>query len=882
MAARARRRRRPGPARGAPAAWQLGKYEIERELGRGAQGSVFLAVDTSLRRHVALKVLKASWSGSDAMVRRFEREAQALARLDHPGLATLHDFGSDHGLHYFAMRYVEGRTFAAELASRGDAPPPGRDEVRRCVALIEKAARAMHAAHEAGLIHRDLKPGNLMITPDDEPVILDFGLARLHEAGAPTLTVTGEIFGTPAFMAPEQLAADHGRIDQRTDVFGLGAILHEALTGASRRAMAADAGAAPTWLRQRRSARGLNPAVPRDLDAVLQAALSPDLDRRYASAAAFADDLARVRLGLPVLVATPGPARRFALWCRRHPGAAALAILAPLALAAGVAFLSFKNREIELSAKELEVKEKHADAATALATARFVDFQRLDDLRTVQVLEQRERDLWPPHPAMAEAMERWIADARALLARLPEHRAALAALRLRGRSTDFRPPGADAAADDIRNLSRFRDAARSSLDAPGLGEPRLASLRTFVSEADAEIADLEKELASRPVFEFDDVRDQSIEDNLGRLVERLDALAGSSKIDGTVASVEHRLETARTIAGRSLVEPSAAWKEAVEAIGNPDTDPAYQGLRISPVVGLIPIGRDPRSKLWEFAHLLSGTPPARDPAGNLVLSDQSSIVLVLIPGGTFTMGARAPDEGEALEGNADPLARAGEAPVHSVTLDPFLISKYEMTQAQWLAATGLNPSHAKPERIWDHGYRPTLRNPVESVSFDGCEEVLWRLGLVIPTEARWERAARAGTTTPWWPGTAISDFLRFENLADRTFIEIEGRAGPHDAERRDGWTGPAPVGSFVANPFGLHDVIGNVSEWCADRAELYAAPVLPGDGLRCEGIPNLRAVRGGSFATPAARARSSYRTGLVPQTRDGTIGVRPALGIGTR
>ena len=365
-----------------------------------------------------------------------------------------------------------------------------------------------------------------------------------------------------------------------------------------------------------------------------------------------------MRLGLPVLVATPGPARRFALWCRRHPGAAALAILAPLALAAGLAFLSFKNREIELSAKELEAKEKHADAATALATARFVDFQRLDDLRTVQVLEQRERDLWPPHPAMAEAMERWIADARALLARLPEHRAALAALRRRGRSTDFRPPGADAAADDIRNLSRFRDAARSSLDAPGLGEPRLASLRTFVSEADAEIADLEKELASRPVFEFDDVRDQSIEDNLGRLVERLDALEGSSKIDGTVASVEHRLETARDdrgpLARRGVRRLEGGGRSHRQSRAR--TRPT-RGSGSRPSSGLVPIGRDPRSKLWEFAHLLSGTPPARDPAGNLVLSDQSSIVLVLIPGGTLHHGRARPGRRRGARGQRRP-ARA--------------------------------------------------------------------------------------------------------------------------------------------------------------------------------------------------------------------------------
>jgi formylglycine-generating enzyme required for sulfatase activity len=870
-----------GPSEGARPAWTLGKYRIERELGRGAQGTVFLAVDTSLGRQVALKVLKASWSGSQAMVRRFEREAQALARLDHPGIATLHDFGSDHGLHYFAMRYVEGRTLAEELAAPRDQGPANRDEVQRFVTLMEKAARVVHAAHEAGLIHRDLKPANVMITPDGEPVILDFGLARLHEADATSLTVTGDIFGTPAFMAPEQLAAEHGRVDQRTDVFGLGAILHEAVTGAARRATGdAEGSGVPSLLRPKRPARTINPAVSRELDLVIQAALSPDLDGRYASAADFADDLARVRDGLPILVEAPGSARKFALWCRRAPWAAALVILVPLALASGMVFLSLKNREIEQSAKDLEVREQEADAAARLAQGRLVDFRRLDDLRAVQVLEERERDLWPPHPAMAAAMERWLVDARALLKRLPEHRAALAALRRRGRPLRDRPPFSDPAADAIRYLTPFRDVAEARLRAGVLTEARRKYLQNYLSDAAAMTSDLEKDLASRPVFVYDDVKDQSLEDNLGRLVQRLEALEGSWTVDRTIASVVRRLELARAIEDLTLVKPAAAWKAAIAAIANPETDPDYGGMRMVPILGLVPIGRDPRSHLWEFAHVLSGTPPARDAAGNLVITDESSIVLVLIPGGTFMMGARAPEEGEDWEQNVDPQARKLEGPVHAVSLDPFLISKFEMTQRQWRSTTGWNPSQANPDRHWDGSYRPTFRNPVEAASLRDCEETLWRLGLVLPTEAQWERAARGGTTTPWWAGQTTADFPNTENLADLTLKEAGGQ--PYDQERRDGWIGSAPVGSFAPNPFGLHDVIGNVSEWCGDRTDFYDAPVLPADGLRCRETLDLRVVRGGSFATPAALARSAYRYGIFAETRSGSIGVRPALRIGTR
>jgi formylglycine-generating enzyme required for sulfatase activity len=241
-----------------------------------------------------------------------------------------------------------------------------------------------------------------------------------------------------------------------------------------------------------------------------------------------------------------------------------------------------------------------------------------------------------------------------------------------------------------------------------------------------------------------------------------------------------------------------------------------------------------------------------------------------------------PDEDEDPADNADPQAGKIEGPVHAVSLDPFLISKFEMTQRQWRSATGSNPSLADPDRSWTGSYHPTLRNPVEGVSFDDCEETLWRLGLVLPTEAQWERAARGGTTTPWWPGRTTADFPNTENLADLTLKETGGQTALYDQERRDGWIGHAPVGSFAPNPFGLHDVIGNVSEWCADRTDFYDAPFLPADGLRCRQTLDLRVVRGGSFATPAALARSAYRYGLFGRARDASIGVRPALRVGIR
>src|SRR2546430_2294287 len=271
-------------ARAAELLGELGDYELLEEVGRGGQGVVFRTRQKTLNRTVALKVISLGQWASKAHVKRFRREAEAAASLEHPGIVPIHEVGERDGQCYFSMKFVEGGQLD-EVARR--APM----SIRQAVELIVKVARIVHYAHEHGILHRDIKPGNILLDAKGEPHLTDFGLARLVETES-TMTRTLEVLGTPSYMAPEQAAGNNTQLTSATDVYGLGAVFYQLLTGQPPFAGGTTYETIKLLLdTEPRQPRLLNSKIDRELSTICLKCLEKDPKRRYSSALALAEDL---------------------------------------------------------------------------------------------------------------------------------------------------------------------------------------------------------------------------------------------------------------------------------------------------------------------------------------------------------------------------------------------------------------------------------------------------------------------------------------------------------------------------------------------------------------------------------------------------------------
>jgi WD40 repeat protein/tRNA A-37 threonylcarbamoyl transferase component Bud32 len=380
-------------------------YEIRGELGRGGMGVVYKARQVKLDRVVALKMILAGSHAGEMGLTRFRTEAEAVARLQHPGIVQIYEVGEHNGLPFFSLEFCPGGSLDKKL---GGTPQPPRE----AAALVEKLAVAMEAAHQKGVIHRDLKPANVLLAEDGTPKITDFGLAKKLDAAGQTQT--GAVMGTPSYMAPEQAGGSSKQVGPAADVYALGAILYECLTGHPPFKSAVPVDTVLQVLSEEPVPPSrLLPKCPRDLETICLKCLQKEPRKRYASAAGLAEDLRHFLAGEPIRARPVGAPERLWRWCRRNPlvaglTAATVLFVAVSFLAVAVGYLNTATalkeaREArESEAREKDLARQERDAARGLLY--------LADLRAAvqaydrdDLAEARERlDRYRPRPGWAD------------------------------------------------------------------------------------------------------------------------------------------------------------------------------------------------------------------------------------------------------------------------------------------------------------------------------------------------------------------------------------------------------------------------------------------------------------------------------------------------
>ena len=704
---------------------RLGVYVLHQVLGRGGFGTVYRAEQQSPIRRAV--AIKELNPGMDSreILARFAAEREALNRMDHPGIARLLDAGTTPR----GLPY-----FAMELVDGEPLAAWCRKQacsVQLRLELFLMVCDAMQHAHQKQVLHRDLSSNNVLVTETERgprPKIIDFGIAK--SLADPLLdggaqTFQGSLMGTPEFMSPEQAAGRIGDVDTRADVYALGAQLYELLS---------DQLPIPTVVLRARGISGIAETIAKQRPAPVSEA-APRARR------------ATLRGDLDAIVAKALHKER------EHRYASVGELAADLRR-----FLRSEPVEVSQPTTWYRMSKfvrRHRAQTAAFATAFAAVLVAVAFL--ILALQRANREAALKDLANRELQE--MADAGFRLLANED-------LIERGRAAELAlPPAWPSMFAEYRAWNEgYAVALAAERDKV---EARLSALKAQRQQSGGALAD--------PV-------DQHLERALMRLQAQLEAFLGPDGPAAAAAARQRWSEQTLALDG----DDQAAWRQAQESV---KASAEYRGLQLQRLPGLVPLSRNPRTRLWEFLDLRThadGYPrPDRDPASGELRTDAGTgVVFVLIPAGQPAVGARRDAPG--MDRN-DPRALEDEVNDATVSLEPFLISKTELNVAQLARMTGRDMPSLDP------------RMPVTDIDWLTSSQALRRWGMALPTEAQWEYACRAGTTTPWSCGddpAAVADFGWFDGA-----IALCGQRRPND--------------------FGLFDVHGNVAEWCRDLSLIH-------------------------------------------------------------